>query len=538
MFSAGTRTILRFGRHHTSEAGRESARTCRARAFSESRAPKNILRVDPSTGYSPIIHSFSTALTSPGAHTTLETFMHSRTLTAAIVAAVLAMPIRAAGAPAAGAATLLRVFLTDGTSLISYGEPARVGDRIIFSMPTATQPDPPLHLVNLPADRVDWDRTNRYAATARATHYVQTQAEDDYAALSNDVASTLNEIAHTPDPATRLAIVERARQTLAEWPQSHYNYREGEVRQMLGLLDEAIADLRAARGANRFELTLSAFASPPTIAEPLLPPPANPKEAIEQVLAAARVVDTPAERTSLLTTVVSAIDREKTALPAAWATATRAEVVAAVAAEVRVDRSYQLLTARMMTTADRRARQADVRGLERLLLSVYRRDSALGAKRPDAVNALVGAVEAKLDAARQLRLARDRWAMRAPALRTYRVSMSQPMALLAEMKPSLQNIKSLSGSTPAALAALQRRVARVVKAASTIVPPEEVAAAHALLVSAAHLAGNAAQIRREAVLAGDMARAWDASSAAAGALMLGAKARADILAQIRLPQLR
>ena len=34
-----------------------------------------------------------------------------------------------------------------------------------------------------------------------------------------------------------------------------------------------------------------------------------------------------------------------------------------------------------------------------------------------------------------------------------------------------------------------------------------------------------AQIRREAVLAGDMTRAWDASSAAAGALMLGAKAR-------------
>jgi hypothetical protein len=51
------------------------------------------------------------------------------------------------------------------------------------------------------------------------------------------------------------------------------------------------------------------------------------------------------------------------------------------------------------------------------------------------------------------------------------------------------------------------------------------------------LAGNAAQIRREAALAGDMARAWDASSAAAGALMLGAKARTDILAALRLPQL-
>ena len=74
--------------------------------------------------------------------------------------------------------------------------------------------------------------------------------------------------------------------------------------------------------------------------------------------------------------------------------------------------------------------------------------------------------------------------------------------------------------------------------AAAIVPPEETAAAHALLVSATQLAGNAAQIRREATLAGDMTRAWDASSAAAGALMLGAKARTDIQTSLRLPQLR
>ena len=83
------------------------------------------------------------------------------------------MPICAAAARAADDATLLRVFLTDGTSLVSYGEPARVDDRVVFSMPTEIAPNPPLHLVNLPADRVDWDRTNRYAATARMTRYVE-----------------------------------------------------------------------------------------------------------------------------------------------------------------------------------------------------------------------------------------------------------------------------------------------------------------------------------------------------------------------------
>jgi hypothetical protein len=384
---------------------------------------------------------------------------------------------------------------------------------------------------------VDWDRTNRYAATARMTHYVQTQAEDDYAALSNQVATTLNEIAHTPDPALRLAIVERARRTLAEWPENHYGYRRAEVQQMLSLLDEAIADLRAARGAGRFDLTLSAFADPPAIVEPLLPPP-TPREAIEQVLAAARAVDTAAERTSLLATAVATIDRDKNALPAEWAAATRADASDAMRAELRRDRSYQLLTASAMATANRRARMADVPGLVRLLLSIQRRDAALGASRPDAVNALVAAVEAKLDAARQLQLARDRWALRAPELHRYRVAIGAPMDLFTELKPPLENIKSLAGSAPTTLSFIDRRVAQILKLISAIAPPEEVAGAHALLISAVQLAGHSAEIRREAVLAGDMTRAWDASSAAAGALMLGAKARADIQSLLRLPQLR
>src|SRR6266851_5408518 len=118
--------------------------------------------------------------------------MHSRTLAAVMLAAAMAIPLRAAAAPAAGEATLPRVFLLDGTSLVSFGEPARVGDRVIFLMPTAAAPNPPLHLVDLPIARVDWERTSRYAATARAAHYVETQAESDYAQLSNDVAATLS----------------------------------------------------------------------------------------------------------------------------------------------------------------------------------------------------------------------------------------------------------------------------------------------------------------------------------------------------------
>jgi len=461
--------------------------------------------------------------------------MHSRTFAAVVVAAAVLMPLRASAA--ADEATLLRVFLTDGTSLVSYGEPARVNDRVIFSMPTATTPNPPLHLVNLPASRVDWERTSRYAATARSSHYIETQAENDYAALSNDVAATLNEVTQTAEPSARIAIVERARKTLAEWPQAHYNYRAAEVRQLLGMLDEAIADLQASRGPGRFALTLSAFTDPPAIVEPLLPAP-TPQQAIEQVLTAARASDLSADRTSLLVSAVAAIDRDKTALPAAWASAARVEAQAEIARELKLDRAYQSLAMRMMTLANRRAKQADVRGIERLVRAIHQRDAALGEKRTDAVGSLIEAVQAKLDAARRLQLARDRFALRAPVLRQYRLAMRAPMDLFAQLKPSLEAVKALSGSAPGTLSILQRNASRILTLASAIAPPDELVAAHALLISAVQLAGNAAQIRREATLASDMSRAWDASSAAAGALMLGARARSDIQSLLKPPQLR
>ena len=461
--------------------------------------------------------------------------MFNRSLAAAIAAVALMVPVR--GASAGDDATRLRVFLTDGTSLVSYGEPARVGDRVIFSIPTATTPNPPLRLVDLPAARVDWDRTNRYAASARASHYVETQAEADYLALSNDIVQALNDVALATEPAQRLAIVERARRTLADWPSNHYNYRQAEVRQMVSMLDDAISDLRAATGPGRFDLSLAAFLDPPSIPEPLLPPP-TVKESIEQMLTAARIVETPAERESLLVIAIAAIDRDRDALPADWASGTRAAAVASLHTESRLDRAYQSLTARTMATANYRARVVDVRGLERLLRSIPQRDAALGAKRPEAVISLVEAVQAKLDLARQVQLARDRWALRAPEYRQYRVAIRTPLDLFSRLTPSLEDIKALSGSSPGALTATQRAVSRIVKLASAVTPPEDLAASHALLISAVQMAGTAVQIRREAALAGDMTRAWNASSAAAGALMLGAKARADIQAIMRPPQVK
>jgi hypothetical protein len=475
--------------------------------------------------------------------------MNTRRFAAAIGAAWLVMGVLVAAAgddlranPTAVAAlpdgtTILRIFLTDGTSLVSYGEPARVGNRVVFSLPTTTAVDnPQLHLVNLPADQVDWDRTDRYAESARATRYLATRAEGDYVALTNDMATALAEVSRTADPATQLAIVEKARKTLAEWPAAHFNFKQTEVRQMLGLIDEIVAELRAAAGVERFDLSFVAMSDVPVVREPLMALP-TPREAIEQVLRAARLSGSAVERVSLLSSAISAIDRDADVLPSDWRTEARRSINATIAAERETDRQYTTLTSALLALSARRARAADVRGVQRALTEIDTRNRALGDVRPEAVAALIAAVEEQLDAARRLRLERDRWALRLPEFQKYETAITLSLQRLRGLNTPLEDIKALTGSSPAALGSITQAAAQISKALSAIVPPEEFRAVHALFASAAQLADSAARTRREAALTGDMRRAWDASAAAAGALMLEAQARTEFQSLARLPQL-
>src|SRR5262249_31753156 len=155
------------------------------------------------------------------------------------------------------------------------------------------------------------------------------------------------------DPKRRLAIVENARKTLAEWPQNHFNYRHAEVRQMLSMLDEAIADLRAAAGGDRFNLSFVALGEPPPPTERILPNP-TPGEATESVLAAARATDSGAERKALLNAAMTALDRDAAALPLDWAVAVRTSTTATIQKELRIDRTYAAMIHRMIAQAESR----------------------------------------------------------------------------------------------------------------------------------------------------------------------------------------
>ena len=91
-------------------------------------------------------------------------------------------------ASAASDATLFRIFLRDGTSVVSYGEFARVDGQVIFSMPAGgPSAEPRLQVVTVPDATVDWYRTDQYVAAARAQHYADTRGEDDFQQLSNEI---------------------------------------------------------------------------------------------------------------------------------------------------------------------------------------------------------------------------------------------------------------------------------------------------------------------------------------------------------------
>ena len=440
-------------------------------------------------------------------------------------------------ASAQGDAVLYRVFLNDGSSVVSFGEFARVGDQLVFSLPLGeVMREPRLHLASLPSSTVDWEKTERYADTVRFTHYLETRAESDYALMTSEVARALNEIALTEDREQRQAIAERARATLVDFPRQNYGYRSNDVRQMVGVLDQVIAELGVSAGDSGFSLSFVAMTEPPPMV-PLLAPPTL-RESIEQSLSVARRTTSPAERLSLLRTAVGLIDEHGADLSLDFGTTVRARITADIEREVGIERSYEELSRALLARAENRAAVADVRGVETVLRDAHRRDEALGYQRPDVVRAVVTVIEARLEAARWLRLERDRWKVREAAYRQYGGAIRRPLAALGRVRVWLDEIKSLAGPNPGALVDLHRRVDGAMRSLVKVVPPMELQAVHRELESALRFAQHASELRRMAVLEADMRAAWDASSAAAAALLMYARTQDDFKRAIAPPELR
>jgi hypothetical protein len=450
--------------------------------------------------------------------------------------AILVLACLHAGSAVAADTALFRVILKDGTALTSYGEYARVGSRIVFSMPfgsLAVQPQ--LQIVSLPESAVDWEATERYADSVRYARYLETRAEADYASLTGEIARRLNELSLAGDAQARLEIAEQARRLLFDWPATHFGYRSQDVREMVALLDEVISDLRAKAGAQTFDLSLVAIVDPPAM--PLLSDP-TPEQTIDQAMVAARITDNSVERATLLQSVIAYIDRLKSQLPRDWARRTRASASSILKAELKTDQSYAKLRDRGVSSAQRLAAAGDVAGVSDLIDRVTRADEKLGRKRPAEIDALVAHLEMKLDAARRLRLAQDRWTVRSEALLGYRNQARKAVEALEKLKEPLAEIRALAGPDPRSLKKLRQRVTEARERLIRIVPPPELATQHATLLSACQLAGQAVDVREQAILRQDMRLAWDASAAASGSTMLMVQAWSDMQALFKPPELQ
>jgi hypothetical protein len=463
--------------------------------------------------------------------------MIDRSRRAAVVTISAVMTVLAAMAAHAADATLFRLFLTDGSTVVSFGEYARVADRVIFSMPVGGPVDQPrLHVVTLPANLIDWNRTDRYAESARYYQYADTRGEEDFVRLTNDVARVLNEIALTTDRSRALAYAEQARAALVEWPREHYGYRQKDVREIVMLLDESISDLRAALGITSFDLALVASPAETTL-EPILGMP-GAREQLDQIFRVATLAERPSDRVALLQSAILLIAEAGAAIPASEAELLRRSAEVQIQEEQLVDTHYRDLSRRLMASATYAASRARVRDVERVLDRIPREDARLGKRRPEAIDALRASVQDRLDAARRLRLMRDQWTIRRALYRDYQRSVGSQLLQLVKIQPALEAIRKLEGPAPQSVLSLRTRLAGGAERLSRQRTPDDLRTAHDLLVGAWRFAENALNGRYDAIQSGNFSTAQEASSAAAGSMLLFSRAQQELRTLLEPPQLR
>ena len=115
-------------------------------------------------------------------------------------------------------------------------------------------------------------------------------------------------------------------------------------------------------------------------------------------------------------------------------------------------------------------------------------------------------------------------------VRKYQASASEPLRRLGLLRPLIVSIDTRSFIAAGALEEGSRELQAIRKQLASVQPPRSIRRVHDLLVRACDLAGQSIDIRLSGT-AGAGAAEWNAASAAAGALMLIDRAKADLEAE-------
>jgi hypothetical protein len=206
--------------------------------------------------------------------------------------------------------------------------------------------------------------------------------------------------------------------------------------------------------------------------------------------------------------------------------------------ELDVDAAYAKLSRRLVERAARSAARAETTDIERILSQIPEEDERLGRLRPDIVQAIHVTVQKELDDARQLRLRRDRWSVIRPLFRDYERTVRSPLTQLVKAQSSLESIRLLAGPAPGTLVDLLRKLEGGADRLQRLPVPTDLRGPHDLFVSAWQLAEKAVRTRHAAIASGNVATAWEASSAAAGAILLFSRAQQELRTLIEPPRLK
>ena len=449
-----------------------------------------------------------------------------RTRVALVLALCAAPAAAAASGPQGPPAPSYRIFLTDGTPLVSVGEFARANGRVVFTLPIGWPSNPDaMQTVSLPDSAVDWERTERYTDTVRHHSYASARGEEDYAALTGAVARALGDIAFAADPSSKLAIAADIRRQLLEWPAAHSAYRAADVRELTARVEEVISEIRAGSGQRTFDFSLVAMIEPPS--EPLLPEP-QLKDVIDYASAVAQMTDSRRDRLTLQESILAVLDRRKRQVPKDWYSATRRVLVRNIERERKLDRDYSGLASRTLREARKLEEDADVAALERLAADARKEDGRLGYQRPDTMQALLASLAASAEKANATREAIDRYKYRTSTYRAYRRRVDDSLEKFDDVAGDIGAVKALTVLKGRRLSKAEKRVSAIEVSLLPITPPAELVAAHDLLLSSARLMREALRLQRASAGSRDPAAAQNASAAAAGALLLLDTARTRI----------
>ncbi len=438
--------------------------------------------------------------------------------------------IAAAQSPPVDAGAVFRVCLKNGQALPSYGESAIVGDRVVFTLLVgAAQSPPALQLMSLPVETIDLDRTRRYADAVRAAHYAATRGEVDYAAMTQEVQRALAEVTSVTDPKQRLALAVDARRRLLAWSASTYGYRGAEVRQLAGLFDDVIVELRAAAGEQKFELDLRL--GPEPAPEPLLPLP-NLDESLQLALEAARAADSEDDRLAVLraASTLAAGDPAGADL--------RARVAEELDLEVKAGAAYVELAADVRARAADARRRGDAEGVTAAIQALQTRDRELGGRRPQVTSSLMAELETMLASVRTYRAALDHYALVRGSLLAYERAVRPLMSGFDGLVPVFNAVRDGRFTAYARLERAGSRLKGFIAALQRVAPPADLADVHATLLSALRMADHGVARRRLSSASGSRAVEAEASSAAAGAMLLAAQAREQLVARLYPPKIQ